>query len=563
MGIWQGLCGSDSLYAAWKGEVGDVRLFFSKLDGGTWKGQGNVIPGNSSVGPSLAATDDGRIWAAWKGEGNDQRLFYAFYITDTNSWSEQAWPFPSGMESTVGPSLAANGFMVYAAWTGPNNDPTLYFASLDTTSSSPTWQSLPGLPTPPSATPSATSSSIGPALAIIGDMLYAAWTDLTGKIQYAWFNTFNGGWVGQSDISGVSTSIGVSLASIRSILYAACKGSGSHQNLSYASLDTSTAGAKFSTMEPIPSHGSSIGPALAALGDMLYAMWTGSGDDPGLYYASLDTTQSKPAWSGFTPIGGNTGQDMVPPPLGGLGGQSNYVVYDNCEPLMNLTVTVAFTQDTVLSGGNPGEGIGFQLNAYSSPKQSVGWQQIMMGFGPAPTFHAVVQLWGPNSGQGEVLSVPSSTVTPAIDQSGAPAGDLIIAHGYSVEIKLGNDPSTKNVTSAAFSVYLDVPGSPRKTVGTFLYFFPAEYQAPIVGLQLNITGPSYLSASGAGTITYEATNELTVVPYPIPCPGVRYLVTNERTTSCYGQLRPAASKKIPQSFFVDPALLAAHGKNPA
>jgi hypothetical protein len=69
MSIYQGLCGSGSgVCAAWKGEVGDDRLFFGTFDGTKWDLPGNTIPGNSSVGPALAAMANGLIYAAWKGE---------------------------------------------------------------------------------------------------------------------------------------------------------------------------------------------------------------------------------------------------------------------------------------------------------------------------------------------------------------------------------------------------------------------------------------------------------------------------------------------------------------
>jgi hypothetical protein len=89
MGINQGLCGLDShLYAAWKGEVGDDRLFYSIFDGSNWAAQ-KTLPGNSGVGPGLAATSAGAIVAAWKAEQTDNRLFFASYSTSSQSWSNQ------------------------------------------------------------------------------------------------------------------------------------------------------------------------------------------------------------------------------------------------------------------------------------------------------------------------------------------------------------------------------------------------------------------------------------------------------------------------------------------
>ena len=63
MGILQGLCAfGNGLYAAWKGESDDDRLFYTSFSGGTWSGA-QTIPGNSSIGPALATVGE-TIYAA-------------------------------------------------------------------------------------------------------------------------------------------------------------------------------------------------------------------------------------------------------------------------------------------------------------------------------------------------------------------------------------------------------------------------------------------------------------------------------------------------------------------
>ena len=87
----------NQLYAAWKGEHADNRMFYASYNGTTWNAPA-AIPGNSSTGPSLAVFGN-QLYAAWKGEHADQRLFYASF--NGNGWSAQAG-IP-GVASSTGP----------------------------------------------------------------------------------------------------------------------------------------------------------------------------------------------------------------------------------------------------------------------------------------------------------------------------------------------------------------------------------------------------------------------------------------------------------------------------
>jgi hypothetical protein len=87
MGILQGLVSNGGyLYAAWKGEPGDDRIFYSRRNGsGNWAPSGTV-DGNTSAGPSLGVFN-GSLYAAWKGEWSDPRLFFAKY--NGSNWENQ------------------------------------------------------------------------------------------------------------------------------------------------------------------------------------------------------------------------------------------------------------------------------------------------------------------------------------------------------------------------------------------------------------------------------------------------------------------------------------------
>jgi hypothetical protein len=121
MSIQQSLCCyNKQLCSAWKGAVGDDKLWISLLNGTTWDTPVS-IPSTSSpfvsiVGLSLAVFNN-KLYAAWKDEmtiRDDQGLYYASF--DGTDWSAQAKIFEYG--STIGPPLSECNGTLYAMWKG-------------------------------------------------------------------------------------------------------------------------------------------------------------------------------------------------------------------------------------------------------------------------------------------------------------------------------------------------------------------------------------------------------------------------------------------------------------
>jgi hypothetical protein len=74
-----------------------------------------------------------------------------------------------------------------------------------------------------------------------------------------------------------------------------------------------------------------------------------------------------------------TNPPTVPPPHNGLGSNSNYILSSDCNPLINLSVTIDVTQDIVVQSSSGSLlGFGFQLNAYSPKNEKVAWQQYII-----------------------------------------------------------------------------------------------------------------------------------------------------------------------------------------
>jgi hypothetical protein len=289
MSVLQGLCVAPSsfnkqLVAAWKGETNDDRLFYSTYQNGDWAPE-TTIPGNSSVGPGLAAVGN-VVYAAWKGEQDDERLFYSSF--NGTSWSGQQ-VIPGN--SSVGPSLAQYKGTLYAAWKGESYDQRLFFSSYVANR----WQiqqQIPGV-----------ASAVGPSIAQFGSSLYAVWRGMDDDQNLYWSSYDGMKWTAQAGIGGAGSNIGPSLAVYGSKLYAMWKGIKGDEGLYWASFD----GHSWSGQQQVSGVGSSIGPAVAGNQNALFALWKGESGDQQLWFSTFNGSK----WSPQATIPGNTGQDPI------------------------------------------------------------------------------------------------------------------------------------------------------------------------------------------------------------------------------------------------------------
>jgi hypothetical protein len=234
MGVSQGLASNGSeLYALWKGEPDDDRIFFSQWGGSDNWTATTTIGGNTSVGPSLAVFG-GSVYAAWKGEWSDPRLFFS-KLEGSNFGPQAQIP---GAYSDTGPAICAFGGGLMAAWKNVF-DESIWFASY----SGSKWSAPAQIPN--------VGTSVGPSLAVFGSSLYAAWKG-EGTDDRIWYASYsNSGWTAQSQIPGVSSSIGVAVTEYDGKLYTMGKGAGSDVSLWEAHFD----GTDWSTQGPgIPGN---------------------------------------------------------------------------------------------------------------------------------------------------------------------------------------------------------------------------------------------------------------------------------------------------------------------
>jgi hypothetical protein len=250
-----------------------------------------------------------------------------------------------------------------------------------------------------------------------------------------------------------------------------------------------------------------------------------------------------------------------------LGSNTNYLLYGDCKPLIELSVSIEITQDMVCQsvappteckpGGTNQFGFSFQLNCYSAAGDKCAYQQYVMAFwrNSAGGFNVIygVDNWpvsGPNliNNNFPVLGTLPTAVLPA---------------GYQIEIVLVNSNTAPNSVEFAVFRLLDNHGN---QVGTdesvTIASVPgasASDLAPITAFELNIVGPINgeiaVLTSGAGYISYVSLKPPLKVYVPTtsnPFPSCTETTagTCETANTFYGFLPSNSNLTFKQSFEV-------------
>jgi Pro-kumamolisin, activation domain len=257
------------LFATWKGEERDDRIFYTTFNGTAWTPQQQVPGVATSSGAALAVLGN-TLYAAWKGEQDDQRIWYTTF--NGTSWAPQQ--IVAGVGTSTGPRLAVLGNALYMAWKGIEGDQRIFWSKFNGTS----WTAQAQIP--------GTATSIGPSLVVYNNVLYALWKGIYGD-PGIWYSSFNGtSWAAQKQVPSVATSEGPSVATFGNLLYAVWKGEYKDQGLWCSTFN----GSSWSAQMQIPGVGSSVGPGLATFGADLYAAWKGEGGDQRIWYSNFNGT---------------------------------------------------------------------------------------------------------------------------------------------------------------------------------------------------------------------------------------------------------------------------------
>jgi hypothetical protein len=481
MGVLQGLVnnGNGYLYAAWKGEPDDDRIFYSRWDdNGKWM-SALTIPGNTSAGPALGVFR-GSVYAAWKGEWSDPRLFFSRY--DGPNWEAQS-QIPNAYSDT-GPALCSMGGNLIAVWKNVF-DQSLYFATFD----GGTW-----------TTPSkmgGVGSSVGPSLAAYDGKLYAVWKG-EGSDQRLWFAIYDGtSWSGQTpgsdqtQIPNVGTSTGASLAVLGTNLYAVWKGEDSDESLWYATYD----GAGWSGQTQIAGVGTSLGAALAEFNGTLYAMCKGPDSDVSLYNAEWNGS----VWSGWAnDVPGNTGPDTYTLLAAPAGGNINYLLADSkgaatgtTVPLRGTTVTIIVVDDIVPDNGENGvpENYAFQINCLGPSQTSESDAFIWQQYGFRIAFNQLF-FWVNTFDQGYNQIINWDSRPPRMSDGVVSLQNNRLPKGWQLTTTLVAD-SNGTVTGFGFSVAQPdgtILNPPAKTLLSLNTTVVPSNLAPIINYQAILVG---------------------------------------------------------------------------
>jgi hypothetical protein len=195
-------------------------------------------------------------------------------------------------------------------------------------------------------------------------------------------------------------------------------------------------------------------------------------------------------------------------------------------------------------------GFGLQLNCYSQNNKNIAWQQYFFSLqtangGPADPsagiLYCYVNNWNVAISSAVVYYAPELILI----------ADSKIAAGSKLSITLGQNSETNDINSVTF-VYTDAAGNSHSSIldlpspGD-----PSGDVAPIVAFQVNLVGPinakqAYLW-SGAGTITYQAAENLTASSGSPNC-GQEYIPTGETANTIYGTLPTGSHSSLTQTF---------------
>ena len=240
------------------------------------------------------------------------------------------------------------------------------------------------------------------------------------------------------------------------------------------------------------------------------------------------------------------GGSPAPAPASGLGSNSNYILYSDCNPLINVSVTIEVTENMVWqSASGPTDGFGFQLNAYSPQGGLCAYQQYVI-FLSATELVGGIDNWPVNG---------TNLINDFFNL--APLPSVTLPAGYVVQMSLAND-NNGNVVSATY-VVTDNLGNTQANITQDLLSLGGVTSAdlaPITAFELDVVGPingeSAVLSAGAGTITYGAATALTALSQEPPCTESGS-ITAETANSFYSVLPAAPSTLFNQSFSISTA----------
>ena len=270
-----------------------------------------------------------------------------------------------------------------------------------------------------------------------------------------------------------------------------------------------------------------------------------------IFSPPADSRHRQPTNTIALPAASPTSGTVLLPPRG-LGSNSNYFLYSDCNPITGLSVTIEIKKEIVSDIG-----FSFQLNAWSPEGANCVWQQYGFKLVTANNSPLKVSLFIDNwpsanfvksqiLGKGNLINHFEPMLT---------LPDAKLPAGYRFTITLKNDTDAN--VNGGYTPFWTKPGraQPRiwslesltlaKSTGKTSQITSADL-APINSFMLVLVGPvngehATLSA-GAGTFTYTADRPLKVSGKDPQCTSATKTITTETANSVYGSLPAGPSQ---------------------
>jgi hypothetical protein len=457
--------------------------------------------------------------------------------------------------SESAPSLAVYRGRLYMAFMANNEGQNLLVCSSD---DGETWSGTVDIG-------QATGNS--PSLAVYDGLLYVAFM-ANDDGQNVLVRTYDGkNWSNPNVDIGQATGSAPSLAVYDGLLYVAFMANNDGQNVLVCTYD----GKNWSNQNVDIGQATRCAPALAAYNGLLYVAFVANNDEKNILVCTYDgrkwSTPSRDISqaSGFAPSLTVAPFSYWSTPPDGLGSNSNYLLYGDGKPLIDVSVTIDITKDMVCQSVGPPPantcpdlgsgtfGFSFQLNCYSQVGYLCAYQQYVVLFlrngSGGFDVRSGVDNW-PASGNNLINDgFPIMGTLPT----------AVLPKGYRINILLGNSQASPfSVTSAAFQLS-DNRGNRVAHAGGAIAGANSPDLAPLTAFELNIVGPingeSAVLSSGVGSITYNSSSPPLRVfkptasdPQP-PKTNVS-LITCETANTFYGTVPLGSTSPFNQSFEV-------------
>jgi hypothetical protein len=226
-----------------------------------------------------------------------------------------------------------------------------------------------------------------------------------------------------------------------------------------------------------------------------------------------------------------------------LGSNNNAILFNNCQSLKNLIVTLVLNRPLITQGDT---GFSLQLNCYpqTNPQAKykgypLAWFQYVINVYNSQV-QAGIQYWSLQDpkDKGHGYS-PSPNY---VQFASAPSNQ--VQRGSVMRIQLETD-SNDNVTGATFGI----TPSDFKLGSRYQFEFPADCRCAIYGFQVNLVGPgdgthTCTFTSAGGILTYQALDAL-AVQNTNNCGGPQF-TTAETSNSVYSDVFAASSDNLSQ-----------------